>query len=107
MYFQIIDHVLYFIDPRKRNCRRVAVPRHLQQQILLENHGGVMARYFSWVLLYEMLSQKWWWEVLYKDDISFCKNCPECAVMSGTGKLQKPPLHPYKLVGHSKSWELT
>ena len=60
MYFQIIYHVLYFIDPWKRNCRRVAVPRHLQQQILLENHGGVMAGHFSGVRLYEMLSQKWW-----------------------------------------------
>ena len=97
MYFQIIDHVLYFIDPRKRNCRRVAVPKHLQQQILYENHGGVMAGHFSGARLYEIVSRKWWWEDLYKDAISFCKNCPECAVVSGTGRRQKPPLHPLQV----------
>ena len=53
-----------------------------------------MAGHFSGARLYEMLSRKWWWEDLYKDAISFCKNCPECAVVSGTGKQQKPQLNP-------------
>ena len=30
---------------------------------------------------------------MYKDCIDYCRNCVECAV-KGTGKLQRPPLHP-------------
>ena len=88
---------VYIFRLLKRNCRRVAVSKHLRQQILYENHGRVMAGHFSGARLYEIVSRKWWWEDLYKDAISFCKNCPECAVVSGTGKRQKPPLHPIQV----------
>lgn len=53
--------------------------------------------HFSENWLYELINRRWWWENLYKDAINFCRNCPECAVVSGTGKLQKPLLHPISI----------
>ena len=47
MHFTIVDHVLYFVDHQWGNRKRAAVPVHLQEQILLENHGGIMAGHFS------------------------------------------------------------
>ena len=31
---------------------------------------------------------------MYRDAISCCKNCAECAIVSGAGRVQRPPLHP-------------
>ena len=97
MYFNIIDNVLYFIDPRRKDHQRVVVPDHLQKKILHKNHGGVMAGHFSGSQLYELLSRRWWWENPYKDAINFCKNCPDCVVVSGTGKHARPLLKPIQI----------
>ena len=32
--------------------------------------------------------------MLYRDCIAFCKNCAECVMVSGSGRVQRPPLHP-------------
>ena len=31
---------------------------------------------------------------MYEDAMDFCRNCPECVTVSGSGKLIRPPLHP-------------
>ena len=31
---------------------------------------------------------------MYKDGVDYCKSCVECAVVNGTGKVQRLPLHP-------------
>ena len=31
---------------------------------------------------------------MYRDCVDYCKSCVECAVVKGTGKVQRPPLHP-------------
>lgn len=92
--FAVVQGVLYFIDPSRQNVRRAAVPSHLQQQIMTEIHGGVMSGHFSGNRLYKTLCRRWWWDSMYSDAISFCKNCPECAIVSGTGRVHRPPLHP-------------
>ena len=60
------------------------MPSHLQEQIMVEIHGGVMSGHFSGNRLYETLCRRWW-ETMYRDAISYCKNCAECAIVSGTG----------------------
>ena len=69
--FVVIDNILYFIDPKHQGKRRVAVPAHLQDQILRENHGGIMAGHFSGDRLYELASGKWWCDTLYRDCITY------------------------------------
>ena len=31
---------------------------------------------------------------MYSDTIDYANSCPQCAVVQGTGRRQKPPLHP-------------
>jgi len=84
--------------------KRVAVPLHLQEQILMEYHGGVMAGHFSGDRLYKLVSRKWWWGKLYHDAVTYCRNCPECAVVSGVGRTCKPPLHPIPVSRPFQIW---
>lgn len=53
-----------------------------------------MAGHFLGDRLYKLVSRHWWWETLYKDAVTYCRNCPECAVVSGVGRTKHPPLHP-------------
>jgi len=92
--FTIVDGVLYFVDAKRGNRKRVAVPVHLRQKMLQENHGGVMAGHFSGAKLFNALSHHWWWPTLYQDAVDFCKNCAECTVVSGRGRKCVPSLHP-------------
>ena len=55
MHFTIVDHILYFVDHQSGNRKRAAVPVHLQEQILLENHGGIMVGHFSGQHAFTML----------------------------------------------------
>ena len=91
--FTVLDGVLYYIDSR-RNCERAVVPKHLREEIMKENHSGIMAGHFSGNRLYNTLVRQWWWEGMYKDVTAFCKSCPQCAIVSGGSKTHKPLLHP-------------
>ena len=53
-------------------------------------HKYSIAGHFSGVRLYKTLPRQWWWDGMYKDALSYCKNCPQYAVVSG----QAPPLKP-------------
>lgn len=46
--FALMDGILYFIDANHSNCRRVAVPFHLQEKQLRESHCGIYSGHFSW-----------------------------------------------------------
>ena len=41
--FAVLNDIVYFIGPKHQGKRRAAVPTHLQEEILRENHGGIMA----------------------------------------------------------------
>ena len=45
--FTAIDGILYFIDPRPKNQRRVTIPEQLHQPILREAHSSPYAGHFS------------------------------------------------------------
>ena len=94
IHFAVVDSILYFIDSKKQGRKRAVVPAHLQEQILKEYHGGVMAGHFLGDRLYKLVSCYWWWETLYKDAVSFCRNCPECSIVLGVGRINRPLLHP-------------
>ena len=44
--------------------------------------------------MYSALTHKWWWEGMYSDALEYAENCPECTIVSGSGRHYKPPLHP-------------
>ena len=92
--FVIVDGTLYFTDTKRQSNKRIVVSAHLQEQLLAETHRSVMGGHFSGKRLYNTLAVHWWWDGMYVDSLHFAKNCPECAIVSGGGKLCHPPLHP-------------
>ena len=65
---------------------RVVVLRKLRLQILKEYHGGCLAGHFSGNRLYKTLARHWWWQHMHRDAMDHAKNCPQCAVVEGTGR---------------------
>ena len=92
--FALVDGILYFLDSRHGDRKRVAVPKHLRQGILEENHSGPMAGHFSGERLYKSLLHHWWWPGMYTDTVKHCASCPQCAIVLGSGRVNRPPLHP-------------
>ena len=56
--FSLVNGILCYVDP-KSNQQRVAVPQHLQKQ-LLENRRGLYGGHFSGPKLYSTLVKRWW-----------------------------------------------
>ena len=46
-FFTVIDGILDYVNPRSDHRRRIAVPQHLQSQLLDENHRGRYGGHFS------------------------------------------------------------
>ena len=82
--YVVVDGVLYHLDPKLTGSKRAVVPQHLREQVMEQSHRGPMAGYFSGHRLFNTLSRHWW----------YVKSCPECAIVSGGGRVQRPPLHP-------------
>lgn len=81
--FVIIDRVLYHLDSKRDHHKQVVVPSHLQK-----------SGHFSGQRLFNTLRTRWWWKGMFGDAQQFVKGCPECAVVSGGGRVLRPPLHP-------------
>ena len=58
-----------------------------------------MVGHFSGDRLFKLVSNKWWW-----DSITYCRNCPECAVVSGVGKASRPLVHPIPVGQFFQIW---
>ena len=51
----LVGGILYYVNPHGDYKRRAAVPSHLREQLLNENHRGVFSGHFSGPRLYNML----------------------------------------------------
>ena len=95
--FSLIEGVLYFVEHRKGGCLRVVAPKHLKKQLMEEYHRGPMGAHFSGNRVFQAMSRHWWWGGMHADLVQFAKNCPECTIVSGGGRVVKPPLHPIQV----------
>ena len=102
--YAISDDILYYIGPTQKEISRVVVPQHLHQKIMQEYHDGRLAGHFSGPRLYKTLVRSWWWPHMYTDAMNYANSCPQCAIVKGTGRRQKPLLqpivteHPFQIV---------
>ena len=92
--FAIEDDILYYLDPKHQGRKRAVVPQHLQNKIMEETHNGVFAGHFSGQRLYNTLARIWWWSGMYNDAVRHAKKCPDCAIVTGGGRVVNPPLQP-------------
>ena len=90
--FVLLNGVLHFVE-KGGGRRRIAVPSQMRQSILQKYHGGVYSGHFASSKLFGAIS-RCWWPGMYKDVVEFCRSCPDCAVVSGGGRKQIPPLQP-------------
>ena len=96
---------MYYIGQKKDSILRAVVPAGLRQKLIEEYHAGVMSGHFSGPKIYQVMSRQWWWENMYWDIVDYTKNCPQCAIVTGTGRKQQPPMHfisvgrPFQIAG--------
>ena len=93
-HYSLVSGILYYVDPRKRNYKQAVVPQHLRKLVMEKTHGGPLGGHFAVNKLYKALATHWYWEKMYADIQDFCKNCPQCAIVSGCGHRNRPTLHP-------------
>ena len=86
-------YIIYFVDSKSGKRKCVAILTHTCGIILKDNHGGADTGHFSVAKLYKSVCCHWWWPTLFNDNrcIQLCKNCRDCAVLSGTGLKQISP----------------
>ena len=85
-HYSLVSGILYYIDPKKRSCKRAVLPQHLQKTVMAEAHGGPFSGHFSVNKLYHTLATRWYWKKMYADIESYCKNCPQCVIVFGCGR---------------------
>jgi len=59
-----------------------------------EYHSGIMAGHFSGPKIYKAMSCQWWWQNMYRDIINYTCGCAQCAIVTGSGRRQLPPMQP-------------
>ncbi len=89
--FTVYNGMLQYTDSKKTQLR-VVVPAHLVRSVIDLCHRSPCGGHFSAARTHKVLSTKWWWEKMYSTTV---RACPECAVVSGTGRHRPPPLVPY------------
>ena len=85
-HFQLLEGVLYYVDPSRNDRIRLVVPVKLREKLLKEVHGGAFAGHFAVKGTYEKLNRRYWWNGMYADVYTFCKGCLLCSAYGGGGK---------------------
>lgn len=52
----LVSDILYYVDPKKRNCKQTVVPQHLRKLVLEKAHSGPLGGHFAVNKLYRALS---------------------------------------------------
>lgn len=60
--FVVLEGVLYYVDPARRDRIRLVVPEVLRQSLLEEVHNGGFSGHFAVKGLYEKLVRRYWWK---------------------------------------------
>ena len=102
--YTMADGILYYIG-HKDSVPKVVVPSEYKKRLMEEYHAGVMSGHFSGPKIYKAMSRQWWWDHMYQDIIIYACNCLQCAIATGIGRRQSPPMksipvdHPFQIVG--------
>ena len=93
--FAIVDDMLYYVDPKRGNRRRAAVPLAMRPKLMEQTHSGPYRGHFSGQRMFNAMVTSWWWEGMFSDLVNYAKACPECAIINGSDRRMKPPLQPH------------
>ena len=90
--FVIDNGILYYEGGDTSEKRRLVVPKHLQSQVLDEQHDGIFAGHFGYKRMYSRLKPYYHWRGMSSDILKKCESCVDCASVQGQGFKGKPPL---------------
>lgn len=90
--FVIDNGILYYEGGDTPEKRRLVVPKHLQSQVLDEQHDGVFAGHFGYKRMYNRLKPYYYWKGMSSDVLKKCESCVDCASVQGQGFKGRPPL---------------
>ena len=103
--YTMADGMLYYIGQRGDSIPRVVVPSGYKKRLMEEYHSGIMSGHFSGPKIYKAMSRQWWWDHMYQDINDYTRSCPQCAIVTGVGRRQSPPMksipvdHPFQIIG--------
>ena len=90
--FVIDNGILYYEGGDTPEKRRLVVPKHLQSQVLDEQHDGIFAGHFGYKRMYSRLKPYYYWKGMSSDILKKCESCVDCASVQGQGFKGRPPL---------------
>ena len=102
--YTTVDGILYYVGQKRDSVPRAVVPVRMRQDLIEEYHAGVMSGHFSGPKIYKIMSRLWWWDGMYQDITTYARNCPQCVIVTGSGRKQLPPMlsipgdHPFQIV---------
>lgn len=105
--FTMEGGILYFIDAKRGNRKRVVAPQHKRCDLIDETHRGLFGGHFSGDRVYHTLTRHWWWEGMYGDLLKTTWSCPECVIATGVGRVRRLLCIPFPCPVHSRSGRLT
>ena len=103
--YTMADGILYYTGEKKDSIPKVVVPSEYKNKLIEEYHAGVMSGHFSGPKIYKATSRQWWWNRMYQDIVNYTRKCPQCAIATGVGRRQSPPMKsipvdcPFQIVG--------
>ena len=92
--FTLHGNIPYHLDHKKGHHKRGAVPAHLTEQLLTENHSSLSVGHFGVKKTYGDLVCHWWLDGTYSDVVTFVTNCPKCTIVTGGGGHHHALLYP-------------
>ena len=103
--YTMVDGILYYIGQKSDSSPRVVVPSEYKRTLIEEYHSGIMSGHFSGPKIYKTMSRQWWWDHMHQDIIDYTRSCPQCAIVTGAGRRQLPPMksipvdHLFQIIG--------
>ena len=95
-YYALIDSVLYYDNPlnKKRQLHPLplAVPQHLRQTILEENHGLPTSGHFGYEKVWRRMRAQYFWPNMKGDIKHHVRSCTACAFRQGHSMQHLAPL---------------
>uniref|UniRef100_A0A914UH49 RNA-directed DNA polymerase n=1 Tax=Plectus sambesii TaxID=2011161 RepID=A0A914UH49_9BILA len=89
--FVIESDALYFVDHKRKGRRRLALPKSMRQDAVLQEHSGVFGGHLGHERVYYAVAQIYYWPGMYADAKRWIRGCLTCAV-SRDHRKHRPPL---------------
>ena len=75
--------ILYHVDAKDNDSKKVVAPISIRQILLNQYHGDRLEGHFSGARLCAVIAEKWWWKGMRQDAMKHFENCPACVTAVG------------------------